>query len=71
MYAKWNQLNKFFAHHFGSTIIYTESKIYTLITGLKKGIKQVADMSDINGNLYQFDVLKEIYGINGTFLCPL
>ena len=25
-------------------------------------------MLDINGNFYQFDVLKEKYGINGTFL---
>ena len=42
--------------------------MYTLTTGLKKGIKQIADLLDINGNLYQFDVLQEIYGINGTIL---
>ena len=34
----------------------------------KKGIKQISDLLDINGNFYQFDVLKEMYGINGTFL---
>ena len=36
--------------------------------GFKKGIKQISDLLDINGNFYQFDVLKEIYGVNGTFL---
>ena len=34
----------------------------------KKGIKQVSDLFDIEGNMYQFDALKETYGINGTFL---
>ena len=34
----------------------------------KKGIKQISDLLDINGNFYQFDVLKEMYGINGAFL---
>ena len=34
----------------------------------KKGIKQISDLLDINRNFYQFDVLKEMYGINGTFL---
>ena len=33
----------------------------------KKGIKQVSDLLDIEGNMYQFDALKETYGINGTF----
>ena len=33
----------------------------------KKGIKQVSDLLDIDGNMYQFDALKETYGINGTF----
>ena len=31
----------------------------------KKGIKQVSDLLDIDGNMYQFDALKETYG---TFL---
>ena len=34
----------------------------------KKVIKQVSDLLDIDGNMYQFDALKETYGINGTFL---
>ena len=34
----------------------------------KKGIKQISDLLDINGNFYQFDILKEMYGINSTFL---
>ena len=34
----------------------------------KKGIKQISNLLDINGNFYQFDVLKEMYGISGTFL---
>ena len=34
----------------------------------KKGIKQVSDLLDIDGNMYQFGVLKETYGFNGTFL---
>ena len=34
----------------------------------KKGIKQISDLLVINGNFYQFDVLKEMYGINGIFI---
>ena len=34
----------------------------------KRGIEQILDLLDINGNFYQFDVLREMYGINGTFL---
>ena len=35
---------------------------------VQKGIKLISDLLDIDGNLYQFDVLKETYDINGTFL---
>ena len=66
MYAKRNELNKFFAHHFRSTIIKSEGKVYTLQL-INKGIKQISDLLDSNGNFYQFDVLKEMYGVNGTF----
>ena len=34
----------------------------------KKGIKKVSDLLDKDGNMYQFDALKETYGVNGTFL---
>ena len=34
----------------------------------KKGIRYVSDILDEHGNFYQFDVLKTIYNIRGTFL---
>ena len=34
----------------------------------KNEIKQISDLLDIHRNFYQFDVLKEMYGVNGTFL---
>lgn len=34
----------------------------------KKGVRQISDLIDENGNIYQFDSFKEMYGIRGTFL---
>ena len=34
----------------------------------KKIIKLISDLLDINGNLYHFDVFKEMYGVNSIFL---
>ena len=33
----------------------------------KKGINQISDLLDVNRNFYQFDIFKEMYGVNGTF----
>ena len=37
----------------------------------KKEIKYLSDLLDFDGNMYQFDVFKEAYGINGTFGLPI
>ena len=34
----------------------------------KKGIRYISDILDEQGNFYQFDILKTIYNIRGTFL---
>ena len=34
----------------------------------EKGVRNVIDIIDVNGNIYTFEQLKEIYNLKGTFL---
>ena len=34
----------------------------------EKGVRQISDIIDENGKLYQFNKFKEVYGVRGTFL---
>ena len=34
----------------------------------RKGIRQVADLLDDQGNIYDFDVFKILFGVRGTIL---
>ena len=33
-----------------------------------KGVRLISDLVDLNGNIYQFQRFKDIYGVRGTFL---
>ena len=43
-------------------------RISAFKTGLKKGIRSLIDIIDARGNIYQFNELKYVYNIRGTFL---
>ena len=58
----------FFVHLYDVTPNLTEDENFLYKNWFDKGVRNVVDLIDMNGNIYSFHQLKEVYGIKGTFL---
>ena len=49
-------------------LLYFDTRPYIFINDwFNKGVRFISDLLDRKGNIYEFQTLKDIYGLRGTF----
>ena len=46
----------------------TRGRTFYINDWFRKGVRLMSDLVDSNGNIYQFERFKKVYGVRGTFL---